>query len=314
MGIKKGVIFLKKYDVITVLDVCVDLMVFGDTKFRYGQMEQLVDDYELEMGGSASIFACQCAKLGLKTAGVGVVGDDTFGSLFLEKLEKSGVDTTNLNISNSIKTGVGIALCKGDDRAVITYPGTIFAVTPEMILDTLPLARHLHIASYFLIQPLRNHWLKIVKKAKELSMTVSLDTNCDPYDKWEGIEELKDYIDIFMPNEDEAMIFGKENNLEDSIKKLAETFPLVIAKCGPKGAIGFDGQEILSVPSKKVVCADAVGAGDTFDAGFLYGWLNGKTIKRSMEIGCYCGAMNVTKNGGIEGQPWIGTLPEELKD
>ena len=112
------------YDVITFGDLCVDLIVSGgDIVPRFGQAEQLVGDYTLEMGGSCCIFACQAARLGLRTAVLGRVGDDGFGRLIVQRLRAYGVDTRHVAVDPAIKTGLGIALCRQDDRAILTYMG-----------------------------------------------------------------------------------------------------------------------------------------------------------------------------------------------
>ncbi len=112
---------LKKYDVLTVLDTCVDQIVSGkDVVPEFGQVEKLVGDYLLEMGGSCCIFACQAAKLGLRTAGAGCVGADAFGKLVFDRLLSSGVLMEGVSVDDYQKTGLGIALCKPGDRAIAT--------------------------------------------------------------------------------------------------------------------------------------------------------------------------------------------------
>ena len=102
----------KPYDIITFGDMCVDLIMTGeDVVPEFGQVEKLVDDYELEMGGSCNIFACQAAKLGLKVGILGRVGDDDFGRLIIRRLQESGVDTQHVIVDPMIKTGLGVALC-----------------------------------------------------------------------------------------------------------------------------------------------------------------------------------------------------------
>ena len=124
----------KQYDILTFGDMCVDLIVTGeDVVPQFGQFEKLVEDYELEMGGSCNIFACQAAKLGLRVGIIGRVGDDDFGRLVLRRLVESGVDIQHVIIDPALKTGLGIALCQGNDRAILTYLGSLNAVYPEQI-------------------------------------------------------------------------------------------------------------------------------------------------------------------------------------
>jgi sugar/nucleoside kinase (ribokinase family) len=85
---------MKTFDLITFGDMCVDLVITGaDVVPHFGQVEKLVNDYTLEMGGSCCLFACQAARLGLRTAILGRVGADDFGRLILRRLDESGVNT-----------------------------------------------------------------------------------------------------------------------------------------------------------------------------------------------------------------------------
>ena len=101
----------RKYDVATIFDACVDLIVhLGNVTPDFGQKEQLVQDFGVYLGGSACIFASQCAKLGISTAGAGLAGEDAFGKIVLDELRGSGVDISYLKTSSACKTSVGVAL------------------------------------------------------------------------------------------------------------------------------------------------------------------------------------------------------------
>ena len=168
-----------KFDVITIGDVCVDMVLTGgDIVPEFGQKEKLIGDYVLEMGGSSLIFACQAAKLGLKVAVLGRVGTDQFGELVISRLQEAGVDTSYLIRTQDVRTGLGVILSKGEDRAILTYSGTIEAVGPEDVTDEfLSSSRHLHIGSYYLLSGIRPQFVDITQRARHLGLTVSLDTN-----------------------------------------------------------------------------------------------------------------------------------------
>ncbi|NLC69231.1 MAG: sugar kinase [Clostridiaceae bacterium] len=307
-GKQAGKQAMKQYDVITALDICVDLIVKGDVVPRFNQQEQLVDGYYLEMGGAACIFACQCAKLGLSTLGVGVAGRDLFGELALQRLKECGVDINSVRVCDSLRTGLGIALCKTNDRAILTYTGTIDAVEPGWVEEKLPFARHLHIASYYLMSSLRPHWERLAAYAKTCGLTISLDTNWDPSERWNGIFELSPYIDLFMPNDSEVMAITGEKDAFRGMEKLSGYFKNVVMKMGEKGAAIISNGKFLHIETITVELVDAVGAGDSFNAGFLYGWLNGLSLEDCLRIGCFCGSSNVTSQGGIKGQPGLEDL------
>src|SRR5437763_14953906 len=94
-------------DVCCAADLCVDLIMSGDVVPRFHQVEQLVDDYVLEIGGSATIFASQFVKLGGRAGLVGVVGEDAFGAGVLAKLEQLGIDHRRVKPQAALKTGLG---------------------------------------------------------------------------------------------------------------------------------------------------------------------------------------------------------------
>jgi sugar/nucleoside kinase (ribokinase family) len=305
----------KAIDVLTLGDLCVDLILFGsDITPEFGQKEKLIDDYSLEMGGSCSIFACQAAKLGLHTALIGSVGDDAFGELIRDTLVDAGVDGKYIKTDSSVKTGISTALSKSDDRAILTYNGTINAVMRSDISDEIiPLVRHLHIGSFYLMTQLQPDYPDIIKEFKRHGATVSLDTNWDPEEKWDGgIWDILPYIDVFLPNENEAMAFAGENNVEAAIKKLSEQVPVLVVKTGKSGAVAFSGGEIYRAGSLPVAVVDTIGAGDSFDAGFIYGYLSGKTIEECLEIGCICGSLSTRKSGGEKGQPRLNEVENYL--
>ena len=303
----------KEIDVLTLGDLCVDLIITGkDVIPEFGQKEKLVDDYSLEMGGSCSIFACQTGKLGLNTAVVGKVGTDQFGELIISTLKESGVSVEYIKKDYNWKTGITVALNTVDDRGMLTYNGTIDGVELEDISDELlKSVRHLHIGSYFLMKRIQPYYPEIVKKLKSYGATISLDTNWDPEEKWDsGIWDIMPYVDIFFPNENEAMAITKTDSIEKAIKELKKIIPVLAVKKGKDGAVVYSDGKTYYSPSINVVKVDAVGAGDTFDGGFIYGYLSGKSIEECARIGCICGSLNTRMTGGTKGQP---VLEEILK-
>lgn len=298
---------MRKYDMVTFGDLCVDFLMSGeDVVPEFGQVEKLVENYFLEMGGSCSIFACQAAKLGLRVAILGKVGKDQFGELILSRMQESGVDTQYVEIDPQLKTGCGIALCKPDgDRAILTYMGTINVLTEADVQDDwLSLAQHLHHGSYYLHTGLRPGIPSIFRRAKALGLTISLDTNWDPDERWgEGLAEAIRWVDIFLPNEREVLRIAKDEQLKTAILQLHTMGPKIIAvKQGAKGALVSDGSGLVSCTVTPVTGGDSVGAGDSFDAGFLAGWLQGLSLERSLQIGCACGRSVASQVGGVKGQ------------
>jgi sugar/nucleoside kinase (ribokinase family) len=296
----------RRYDVITFGDMCVDLIVTGtDVVPRFGQVEKLVDDYVVEMGGSCCIFACQAARLGLRVGILGRVGDDDFGRLILRRLDECGVDTRNVIVDPTLKTGLGIGLCQGDDRAILTYMGSICGVGPDDVTDEfLSSARHLHHGSFFLHTRLLPHMPDIFRRAKALGLTTSLDTNWDPDERWDStLADLLPLTDVFMPNDREARYISRGSDLEDAAARLrAQGVTIVTIKRGAGGARVYDAQRAYGCIVAPATGGDSVGAGDSFDAGFLAGWLRGLPIDQCLDIACHCGRSAASAVGGLRGQ------------
>ena len=296
----------KQYDVITFGDTCVDLIMTGDDVTpRFGQVEKLVDDYLVEMGGSCCIFACQAAKLGLRVGILGRVGDDDFGHMILRRLDESGVDTSHMIVDPGLKTGLGIALCQGDDRAILTYMGSLPEVRPDDISDEfLASAHHLHHGSFFLHTRLRPRIPAIFQRAKVLGLTTSLDTNWDPDELWNStLADMLPLTDIFMPNDQEALHISGKSDLGEAVAHFqARGVDIVTIKRGLDGADVYDGGEAHKCAVTPATGGDSVGAGDSFDAGFLAGWLRGMSLDRCLEIGCQCGRSVASAIGGVQGQ------------
>jgi len=291
------------YDVIVAGELNVDLVVKGDVEPEFGQVEKLVDDMTLSAGGSACIFAASAAKMGLKVLYVSRVGDDLFGRYMLEAMRAVGVDVSRVKVDPTIKTGATIILSKGQDRAMLTYLGSIAKVCYEDLgEDWFHMARHLHVASPFLLTALRPDMPKMMRLAHEAGMTVSLDTNWDPTEEWK-VDDLLEHVDVFLPNENEIMAITGERDIERAIQAMAARVPTLVVKLGAEGAVAIRQGERIRVPAWPVQVMDTTGAGDTFDGGFLAGWLKGESLERAVKLAVTCGALTVAQVGGFNGQP-----------
>lgn len=294
-------------DVMAVSDMCVDIILRGNVRPEFGQVEQIVDDCSIQIGGSANIFMTQMAKLGARTGLLGWMGNDAFADFLLRTFHAIGVDTTHLKTHPTLKTGVGLALTEPDDRSILAYMGTIDATSPEdLSTRLLEQCRHWHVACYFLLSKLRQCWPEWLRQCKMRGMTTSLDTNWDPEKRWEGVIELLPNIDVFLPNEAEALAISREATVPAAARMLASKGPLVVVKCGADGALAVKGSETWEFhpgPEDRLAfVADATGAGDNFDAGFLRAWLLGYEIDACMRLGHACALSSLGYLGGIEGQ------------
>jgi ribokinase len=306
--------YTKQYDILTFGDMCVDLIVTGnDVVPRFGQVEKLVGDYEVEMGGSSNIFACQAAKLGLRVGILGRVGEDDFGRLVLRRLVESGVDVQHVIVDPALKTGLGISLCQGNDRAILTYLGSLNAVfANEISDDLLQAARHLHHGSFFLQTNLCPAIPDIFARARSFGLSTSLDTNWDPKENWNGtLQATLPLTDVFLPNDQEARFISRTSSVNEAIRYFQGMGVSITAiKQGEKGALVVSKGERHTCALPATTGGDGIGAGDSFDAGFLAGWLRDLPLDQCLQVACHCGREVSAQTGGIRNQPNWATVTQ----
>jgi len=297
---------MKPNNILVAGEINPDLILSGNVTPEFGQVEKLVDSVTLAIGSSSAIFACGAARLGLKVAFVGVCGDDTFGRFMLDEMSKRGLDVSNVVIIPGGQTGLSVIMAQGADRAILTHPGLIAALTAEAVTDDLlRRARHLHVASYFLQTALQPGLPDLFHRAHALGLTTSLDTNWDPSCEWCGFDELLRLVDIFLPNENEALALTGASTVEQAAASLVEKCGTVAIKLGARGALACHEKETARAAALKVDMIDTVGAGDAFDAGFLYGWLNGWSLKKALRLAVVCGSLSTRATGGTTAQPGL---------
>jgi sugar/nucleoside kinase (ribokinase family) len=300
----------RSFDILVEGEINPDLILSGNVLPEFGQVEKLVDSAALTIGSSSVIFACGAARLGLRVAFVGLCGEDVFGRFMLDEMQKHHVDVSNVILRADGQTGLSIILNQHSDRAILTHPGLIPALQASDISDKLlEQARHLHVASYFLQTNLQPELPNLFRRAYSFGLTTSLDTNYDPSGQWLGFDELLSVTDIFLPNRTEALSITKLDDVHSAAKQLARKSKLVAIKLGAEGGMACREDLIAHSDSLPVEVVDTVGAGDSFDAGFIYGYLNHWELQKSLRLACICGALSTQRAGGTDGQP---TLAEAM--
>ena len=301
-----------RLDLLVLGDVNPDLILTGDVRPAFGQVERLVDDARLTVGGSAAIAACAAARLGLAVGLCGVVGDDPFGRFMHDELVERGVDVRGLVTDPDRPTGVTVVLAGREDRAILTHPGTIGELTAERIdPQLLDAARHVHVGSFFLQPRLAADLSSLFAGVRSRGGTTSLDPNWDPSESWDGgIRDVLAQTDVFLPNAVEARQISGHQELEAAVLVQAQQAAVVVAKAGAEGAVAAEGDRVTRAAARaRGEVVDTTGSGDAFDAGFLASWLAGDGIERALAIGNACGALAARALGGVDGQP---TMDEVL--
>jgi sugar/nucleoside kinase (ribokinase family) len=298
------------FDLLVVGDANPDVVLTGVPRpIPFGQRERLVDGAALTIGGSGAITACGAARLGLRTAFVGRVGDDAAGRYMLSALAERGVDVSGCVVDPATPTAMTVVLADGEDRAILTYPGCLPLLSVADVAPTVS-ARHVHASSYFLQPRLAAglpDWFAGLRRG---GVTTSLDTNDDPAGAWDGgVGAAIAQADILLPNEAEALALARRDDVASAGKALAASAGLVVVKRGGEGAVAWRDGAPVGVPGLPARPVDTVGAGDSFDAGFLAGWLGGRDLAASLRLAAACGALSTRAAGGTAAQP---TMAEAL--
>jgi sugar/nucleoside kinase (ribokinase family) len=302
-------------DLLVVGEINPDLVISDpDPVPVFGEVERVVAAVVMTVGSSSAIVACGAARLGLRVAFFGVVGDDPFGRFTLDAMASRGIDVSACIVDPARPTGATVILTSGHDRAMLTAMGSIGAMdVDEVPPGLLARARHLHTGGFYLQETSRERLPAFFAAARAAGLTTSFDTNWDPSEQWDGgvLATLR-ASDVFFPNDAEAMRIARVDDPEDAARALADAGaagrtdggPLVVVKQGAAGAIACRaGQAIVRVPAMAVDPIDATGAGDSFNAGFLRAWLDREGLQESLEMAAACGALSTRRAGGVDGQP-----------
>lgn len=290
------------FDITIAGEINLDVLLYGLPAELPVEQELLASGLEITLGSSSAITAHNLAMLGSRVGFITRVGSDALGQIALERLRAAAVDLSRITCSEESKTGLTLVLHHAPTRHMFTYPGCMAEMSKSHLdLGYLKSARHFHLSSYFLHRALIPDIPDILRELKKAGLTISLDTNDDPSDRWEDrIHQALERVDVLMPNEREACRLAGADNLEAAVQHLLQQVPLIILKRGSQGATAFTSSESISVPAIAVDVVDPVGAGDSFNAGFLHQYVQGKQLSECLRYGNLAAACSTTKPGGTE--------------
>lgn len=299
---------------LVVGDINVDLIFKGvEAPPALGQ-EIFVPSMDFCLGGSAANTACALSKLGSQLDLWANIAQDEFGLSLLRLLHKAGVNQRYIQQVPNQKSGISIALTNHRDRAFISYPGTNKLLDITQIKNEV-LVEHTHIhASGFDWEKNLPAYVDLFQRAKNLGLSTSLDLGWTDFDRYRTrLWQLLTTVDYFFPNEPEALTLTQASDLSTALKFLGERTAVPIITLGRKGALTlWQGKEYYQ-PSFNVESVDSVGAGDAFDAGFLWAIGEGKNPPEALKIANACGALTTTSVGGGEASPTKDQLQAFLK-
>ena len=293
---------MKPFDIIALGELNVDLILNQIEGEPEVGKEKFAKQMTLTLGSSTAIFAANAAAIGAKVAFCGMIGDDSFGDLVETSLQKKGVDTRFLIRQNKYATGATICMSYDEDRANLTYQGAMdYMSLDDIDPEVFKQAKHIHISSIFMQSGVKRDLKKILELCKQNGVTTSLDSQWDPTEQWDiNLEEILPLVTVFMPNETELKFLTRSENLDEALEKIRPWVNAAVIKCGSKGSIlmrkGQPDRKQAALLNKNVV--DCIGAGDSFNSGFITRLAAGDDLARCQEYGNMTGAVNTTAAGG----------------
>ncbi|MBK8504602.1 MAG: carbohydrate kinase family protein [Saprospiraceae bacterium] len=291
----------KPFDVLVIGELNIDLILNELSATPKIGAEVLANEMNLTLGSSSAIFAANIASLGLKTSFLGKVGSDLFGRFTMEELRKGNVDTTSVLIDATTKTGATIVLNEMEDRANVTFLGAMANLKmTDIPFELFDQFHHLHISSFYFQTGLKEDIGYIFQSARKAGLTTSFDMQWDPLEKWEiNYDQILPHVSIFLPNELEIIHSTKSRSLPEAVNKIKDLCEILTVKMGVRGSIMYSMGNSIEHPSyhnPKVI--DAIGAGDSFNAGFIYAFLKGYPVDQCQKLANIIGAISTTMAGG----------------
>ncbi|MFX1397080.1 MAG: carbohydrate kinase family protein [Promethearchaeota archaeon] len=304
------------FDVIAIGAALVD-MIASVERYPADDDEVFVSELKLLSGGAAANTAYACAKLGLKTAFLGKIGqNDAFGKKILEDLESVSVNTSLIKYSNNTNTGSAfVALNQKGDRRIYAYSGAANELSKEDInKGEISATKVIFLSSLRNMEP----FLEAASIAKNSGIPVVLNPGMLIIEQGiEKVSQLLNIVDIFILSKREftSLMGINDKNLDpEEIKKASELLfqlgiQVLIITIGEKGAYLCINDLIKLIPPHKIEnIIDTTGAGDAFSAGFLYGFiqnpcLESDSLVTNIKMGNYVAAMCIQKLGARNGLP-----------
>lgn len=293
---------MKQFDIIALGELNVDLIlnqIEGEPEIG---KEKFAKQMTLTLGSSTAIFAANAAALGAKVGFCGMIGNDSFGDLVEQSLQQKGVDTRYLIRQDKYATGATICMSYDEDRANLTYQGamdymSLKDINPEVFQST----KHIHISSIFMQSGVKNDLIKILELCKANGVTTSLDSQWDPTEQWDlDYKAVLPLVTVFMPNETELKFLTGSAKLDEAIEKIRPYINAAVIKCGSRGSLlmrqGKQDRIQKALLNKNVV--DCIGAGDSFNSGFITRFAAGDALDICQQYGNMTGAVNTTAAGG----------------
>jgi sugar/nucleoside kinase (ribokinase family) len=287
--------------VLFVGDINVDVMMGGLASLPQVDREITCQSFEVTMGSAAVVAACAYASLGGRAAFLGLAGCDDYGEFMLRGMRDFGIDVRRVQRTRRVRTGVTVNLIHGRTRSQVTYPGTIAAFdgsgVTASVLDGMT---HAHFAGPYQQTRFRPAITRLLRAARKRGVTTSLDPQWDATERWQRMDEWLPRLSYLFVNADEALSITRARTVEEAARRLAGRTPCPVIKDGRAGALVVVDGRVERVPTYRARIVDTTGAGDSFDAGFLYARIAERAgVREAAAFGNAVGARSCLFAGGV---------------
>jgi len=284
----------------------VDIIYSGLSELPQLGKEVFSKYFKISVGGGVITTAIGLAKLGAKSGAITKVGTDFMGKFIINELQYNGVLTDGVLVREENTPITSVISFKGE-RAFVSYVEKDKEDLSACNLKLLKVGDHIHIKS-------TNHLKTLIAFSKELGISTSVDMSWNTISDLGNISPFLKDIDIFFLNELEALCLCKADNIQAAANYLlSKGCKIIIIKRGKNGSLLFTLDKTIKADSLPVEPLDTTGAGDSFSAGFLFGFLNGLNLEESLIIANICGGLSVTALGGCTSSPTFLELQKSLK-
>ncbi len=297
-----------RYDVTCVGILVADVFSAPIDEIPHAGMLTLVDRIYPATGGCASNTGVSLVKLGARVGLIGKVGDDIFGEFIIRDMKEKGLDTSGITVTSQFPTSKTIIIpVKGEDRRFIHVIGANADLGyDDLDLDMIRSSRALYIGGFLLQSKMDQEAVgRLFRFAKEKGIVTALDVIV-PSNFKDSIEysvaKVLPYTDLFLPNLDEAsLLTGTADPLEQARIFNRLGCNVVVITMGEEGSLVMRGEQALRATSFRIDVVDPSGAGDAFDAGFIWGMLQGWDLERIINFASALGASACLELGATPG-------------
>ena len=299
-------------EVIVAGSVYWDLIFFNLNEPPTLGEEVRTDRFTMTPGGGGYITAVGLARLGVRTALRTYVGRDQLGQLLLDAMRREKLNVSGVKRHPTLGSAISVAFSTTGDRGFLTYKGSAVETGELLRAWKRSAARHVHFAG--MRSPFEPH-VKLLEQLRREQITTSLDIGWNPEVYADpGFREIVKRVTIFMPSQRDAKWFTGRSDLGEAVGALGEMVRVPVVKVGSEGAVGLEQGRVVTVRPPSVEVVDTTGAGDAFNAGFIWAFVRDEPLERCLLAGNICGAFSTRAPGGTPAFPTLREFRTALRD